>query len=578
VVAGFATAAVVMGNSVGSERQEQPNAPVSQTCGRPTVDNVSDSEEGERMKHFTSYASLNFKPFFKALESEGFPDFSGSPFAKIIFHGCCKNGHDEEGVGLDGFHQALTRLKDARVLLAQTPLRKPAGADVSNQGAELAAAATGNSQIDFADFLSTTSRDDDDIGCYAQELFKEFDCDDDGRLDEAEVMAMYLVLGFIARAHKEAAVSSKGHLTKEEYSKALVYVGFPDVARVMQGQLTDAVFDRMDISGDGTIDLPEFLRSSARLVRPVTWGIRIHNIPGYPGWPVQCFDGTDAGYRLLASQVATLKPGDVILSACSDPLGKYLQFSLDSPWNHAAMVIQRVPLSGQANETTEEILQRCPFRASSHRCCAPGYCRCYDQHEGAYPYSALGCVPGYSSELGLLESTGEGVHIYDLAHRLFEASYMDSSGSLGPHCWRGVCTGIAVRRLLDAKDRDDDAKAMKFVDDVRGKVFSTVKDEFKDSVRKHTTGLGDVEAAVDGRSHDSFFCSKLVYEFYQHMGWVAKDRSSTSVMPLDFTDSPSHLNSTVELLPGQASWGPMEIIWTQGQASLPVKKQKAAKK
>lgn len=62
------------------------------------------------------------------------------------------------------------------------------------------------------------------------------------------------------------------------------------------------------------------------------------------------------------------------------------------------------------------------------------------------------------------------------------------------------------------------------------------------------------------------------------MGWVAKDRSSTSVMPLDFTDGPSHLNSMVELLPGQASWGPMEIIWTEGHASMPVKKQKAAKK
>ena len=35
-------------------------------------------------------------------------------------------------------------------------------------------------------------------------------------------------------------------------------------------------------------------------------------------------------------------------------------------------------LGGIANEKTEQLLQRYPFRRNSHRFCSPGYCRCFD--------------------------------------------------------------------------------------------------------------------------------------------------------------------------------------------------------
>ena len=68
-----------------------------------------------------------------------------------------------------------------------------------------------------------------------------------------------------------------------------------------------------------------------------------------------------------------------------DALGRYLQFSLDSPWNHAAVVVSvgQHHLDGVANEETERLLQRYPFRRASHRFCSPGYCRCFDSEEQA---------------------------------------------------------------------------------------------------------------------------------------------------------------------------------------------------
>ena len=67
--------------------------------------------------------------------------------------------------------------------------------------------------------------------------------------------------------------------------------------------------------------------------------------------------------------------------------------------------------------------------------------------------------------------------------------------------------------------------------------------------------------------HRSHFCSKVVAEFFQHMGWMNADRLPSSVMPSDYaTNTTSHrgvLKQDVEAdLADGVSLGPLEIIWT----------------
>ena len=42
----------------------------------------------------------------------------------------------------------------------------------------------------------------------------------------------------------------------------------------------------------------------------------------------------------LSAAVSTLQTGDVLLMRIDDALGRYIQFALDSPWNHAAVVVK----------------------------------------------------------------------------------------------------------------------------------------------------------------------------------------------------------------------------------------------
>ncbi|KAH8048498.1 hypothetical protein JL720_15870 [Aureococcus anophagefferens] len=90
---------------------------------------------------------------------------------------------------------------------------------------------------------------------------------------------------------------------------------------------------------------------------------------------------------------------------------------------------------GAPNEKTEELLETFPFRRRSHAFCSPGSCVCFPwSHEDAsstvepgffgggkaaksFPASCLRCDAG----VHLLESTGEGIHVYDFAHRYFES-------------------------------------------------------------------------------------------------------------------------------------------------------------
>ena len=150
------------------------------------------------------------------------------------------------------------------------------------------------------------------------------------------------------------------------------------------------------------IALPEFLVNAARLMRPVSWEASMAAAEGFPGWvPLASGDAADVN-----ALVSTLQTGDVLLSALDDDMGRYIQFAMDSPWSHAAVVLRLgdSAAGGVPNDKTEALLRKYPFRRRSHKFCAPGYCRCFDwAKDTAFAASCLKCPSGVL----VLESTGE---------------------------------------------------------------------------------------------------------------------------------------------------------------------------
>ena len=103
----------------------------------------------------------------------------------------------------------------------------------------------------------------------------------------------------------------------------------------------------------------------------------------------------------------------------------------------------------------------------------------------------------------MLESTGEGIHVYDLAHRYFESAFSSRIRAL------------AVRRVSVERTPYDAARAADFCRAVRGSLYSTVRDELKEAVSYHLAdeaGAARRDAAAKDPSH---FCSKVSYGFFQ---------------------------------------------------------------
>ena len=198
---------------------------------------------------------------------------------------------------------------------------------------------------------------------------------------------------------------------------------------------------------------------------------------------------------------------------------------------------------------------------SKHRAEATATCPTFDC---STPWLCQRCDAG----VHLLESTGEGIHVYDFAHRYFE-SKMSTRVS-----------AVAVRRLAAPRSRDDAARAAEFCATVRGSLYSTTRDEFTHAIEYHGRRGSDVAADAADMEHRSHFCSKVVAEFLQHMGWLGAGREPGSVMPSDYaTCAGQHrgvLRRDVEAdLADGVALGPLEIIWTpELGAHLPYRARK----
>lgn len=311
------------------------------------------------------------------------------------------------------------------------------------------------------------------------------------------------------------------------------------------------------------------------LIYPSAHHNYIRSIRGYPG--CSALVAKTADVDKIIELVSSLKTGDVILAQDdTGPMGQFINFSLNTPWSHASVVVKRSPLTGTPNSKTEELLQQFSFRRAAHHFCSPGYCRCYDASMGDFASSRLSGL----GEIGMLESTGEGIHLYDLAHRLFES---------GTKKW----TAIAIARLHDAPGRDDTEKINEFIEQVRGGIYTVAKDELKAAISFHHTNSDQTvppQQLPEGARGTDDFCASLVYRFYHHMGWVDKSRPFNSVMPSDFdagaqenvlagTASGTLTTYPIELLDGKGWLSPLELVTSPDlNALLPIKLPRKKKK
>jgi hypothetical protein len=539
---------------------------------------------------FLAAARLDQPGFFDALVAAGHKDISASPLAGFIFRGAAA-GHTR-GATRAALETALHRGAIARAVHRDV-CHRTCAADAPR--------CVAISRESFPDLVAPlmahlhelmppglAARMTGDPAATAEvgrllddEAFTRYDTDGDGQLDEGECVAMGLTLlvlvdGFAAACPVLAEGEGPGGgggglmrspsaaLSKVSYVEALRAVGLGDVSRTLQGQFVNDVFERADVNGDGAIDFAEFMRAAARIAHPARFGQRLATLPGFPGAAALAANGGAGDGAELAKFVAGLQTGDLILMENHEILGQFLSCALDSPWNHVAVVIRREAPVGERgdvpNERTEALLQRYPFRRATHRFCSPGYCRCFDQTAAGAPF-APSKLAG-TGEVCLLESTGEGIHLHDLGHRLFESAE-----------WADRWVSAAVVRLRkgerDLPDRGDAEKVNFFVESVRGSLYSVARNELGESVAFHTAAAANDSARhlaalpEADRSTDDF-CSSIAARFYQHMGWLDAARKPNSIMPLDFdvaSSSGGAYAQPVALLHG-ASLAPPEVLYS----------------
>ena len=184
----------------------------------------------------------------------------------------------------------------------------------------------------------------------------------------------------------------------------------------------------------------------------------------------------------VAVRLDALKTGDLVLCSSGPAMswvGNAIQVLTDSTWNHVALVVR-----GRLTDVEEEDQSFHGDGANPKR---------WAKHKRRDPRHFHVCESGKPH---LLEASGEGVHIYDLRHRLLEDPAYDEYAT------------VAVRSLGDA-GRLAPERLEAWIAKVRGT-------EFEKEAPFHALFT---EAASDCRS---MHCAELVTATYQHMGLVPR--------------------------------------------------------
>lgn len=570
---------------------------------------LSDPHENDTTIHdtvdaagcFLKLSSLDERNFFAAMQAAGFPNMSTSPLAGFVYGGLCASSNGGGGgVTLPKFLEAIDTATKTRRLF-QTHCCCSTDDDGVGDGItlegfqDMGIQFLGGGQECMFPAVRAAIQKDPDASVHSStervramfvrsmldaEAFGRYNASNTGKMQEAELVAFAFAIQVLCDVFTDICGSEQDGLTRETYPLALKRIGVACLERTFQGQFMDAVFTRTDRDETGIISFAEFVKAGMRLIYPAEHHSYIRTIRGYPGWSELAVPSVDGVVvDRIVELVSSLNTGDVILMQDDKgPMGQFINFSLNTPWSHASIVVKRSPLTGVPNSKTEELLRAFPFRRAAHHFCSPGYCRCFDSSEGDFASSRLIGL----GDIGLLESTGEGIHLYDLAHRLLES---------GTKRW----TSMAIARLHDAPGRDDTDKINAFIESVRGGIYTVAKDELKAAISFHhssNNSNGNSTTPKNAPHHHPLpegsrgtddFCASLVQRFYFHMGWVDASRPFNSVMPSDFdvasseqilagTEAGTLTTHPVVLLEGQGWLGQLELVLCHDlKAQLPLK-------
>eukprot|EP00966_Prymnesium_polylepis_P220446 5099108-Prymnesium_polylepis.1 len=224
-------------------------------------------------------ATLDAAGFFAALQDEGIPDLTGTPFSTAVYRSFCNEA--DTGVPHDKAQLALRRVRVVREIFRRVnggrPLSFETFRKISAESLAKLLASDGDAPQSPSEIPGPTRQRRTSLSFdqNCAEAFLRHDTNGDGQIDELEFTTMCLTMCVLAETFEAEAVArwaeAEPSLTPRGLTAALRRLGFADVAQVMQGQLLDSVYERFDTNLDGDILYHEFVRGTMRLLLPISW-------------------------------------------------------------------------------------------------------------------------------------------------------------------------------------------------------------------------------------------------------------------------------------------------------------------
>lgn len=237
------------------------------------------------------------------------------------------------------------------------------------------------------------------------------------------------------------------------------------------------------------------------------WAAPIVTPDDYPGWPG--WDWHDEAQ--LQKNLVGLEDGDLLLMCCKHSYGEWARVLADTKWDHVAIVVRHRPRKTKVAET-EEFKRMSQLRAKF-----PGvdeYHKVSDENvDRDYDVSEPTGNPLLDTEI--FESTGDGVHIYNLVSRLRDdpkfASRYETIALRKLNCTR-------TPEMLEALDE--------IIAAYRGLPFEQNREELKAALFRRASADRDTR---------SMFCAELNAECLQAMKVLSDERHSNGYLSCDFS-------------------------------------------
>merc|ERR1712216_346323 len=209
----------------------------------------------------------------------------------------------------------------------------------------------------------------------------------------------------------------------------------------------------------------------------------------------------------LRQRLGELEDGDILLCCSSHSYGEYARVLAKSKFDHVAVVVRHRPrLRPQDRRDHAKEFEQWPKLQSYHKVSQPDRDRDYD---------ASAPTGDPLDDLELLESTGDGVHVYNLVSRLRDDTTIAERYKV-----------IALRKIKVQRTAAMLAGLDEFIAAVRDTPFEQNRDELQAAVMRDRTLEED---------WSSMFCAEVAAEALQQMGLVSEERHSNEYLPCDFS-------------------------------------------